>query len=218
MKKELLLHLVAAILIIAGTSCLGSDKFIYGFKGGINYSRIDYQEGYVLFVDNHSYPPGYLMGISLGINLWNDFAVISEVNFQASNVKMHILDGTDIIDQEFKLTFLKFPILLRYCPDLHFIPYLIIGPSFNYLIKARYSASAVFSDLNTKNDISIKNKLPSISTSMEFGIGKKINLANTVFLLFEIRGQLGILVKDNSFFTPKWYTKGLQFVCGLNLN
>ena len=210
--KKIISFATVFIIFFPAHKSIALENYSYGFNFGINYNKIQYEEGYIYVVDKYSYPCGFTAGVYLEIPLSKRWAIINEINVQRSYMKMHIWTDIDMIDQEYNMSFLCVPILVKYDPKVCFLPFIIAGPGFKYPINARYNSKAVFSNYDSHHDLDISNELPSFSTSAVLGIGKEFDISN--FSLFlQIRGQISI-TKYKLAFAPEWYTKSIHFLIG----
>jgi hypothetical protein len=100
--------------------------------------------------------------------------------------------------------------------------YLLLGPSFGYLIKADYDYSdQIYS--SDKGHVEMTKYLSTISSALEFGFGKEIEISSSDFNM-ELRAQWGLtkfrVKKTENIFLNigKWNNFGLIILIGYKFN
>ncbi|MDQ7817430.1 MAG: outer membrane beta-barrel protein [Melioribacteraceae bacterium] len=223
MKSKSFFLLVIFVLIILNKNCFSQDKLKYGTIGGIGFWR------FMPLTNNPNtgstpdflYPLGFSIGFYLENKLSPNFSVVNELLYQNCIAGVTISTAIEgILDQKVTTQFLKLPILLKYQTPYLWNTYLYLGPSFAYLIKANY----IFSDQAYsyyKGNVDITKNLPTISVSIEFGLGKELVFSDKNFM-FELRVQLGITrfqYKEilNYYEIGQWRNSGIVLLIGLQL-
>jgi hypothetical protein len=224
MKTKSIFYFLLLISTIFSTDCFSQEKLKYGFKGGIGLWRFMSLEN-IPSTGNYpfySYPLGFSVGFFIENELSTNLSIVNELLYQNSCAKVTIYTGVEgILDQKVTTQFLNIPILLKYQTPWFWNTYFVLGPSFAYLIKANYNyADQVYT--NFKGDVEITKSFSTISTSIEFGLGKEIKLSSIDFMM-ELRAQLGITqfqyYKDALGYNDigKWRNSGLVFFIGVQL-
>ena len=95
----------------------------------------------------------------------------------------------EILDQEITTIYLTIPILIKYQAPQLWDTYFFLGPSLSYLIYGNYHFyGQIYHDIG---DVEITKNLTSLSTSIEFGFGKEVQISNSNFSI-ELRAQWGL--------------------------
>lgn len=217
------LILVFILLILCDYS--SAQNLTYGIKGGMGFWKFMSLEDSPATISPkypyHSYPVGFSLGFFIENQFNNHFSIICELLYQNSSSKVTIdtpIEG--YLDQKVTNQFLNLPILLKYYTPKLWNTYFFLGPSFAYLIKANYNYIDQFYP-SYKGDVEITKNLPAISTSVEFGLGKVIELSGSTFMI-ELRAQLGLTKfqfedKFGYYDIGKWRNAGLIFMIGYKL-
>lgn len=209
--------LLALCIWMYAAASFGNDGTNFGLKGGANLSRINYIEGYTYYrVEDFSYPAGLGFGIYYDSFNYRNLTITHEALIQSNNVKMRIINETgDILDETIGIIKINFPTLVRYEFSQSALPYLVSGFTLGYTIRGRYSAYYVFYDNRVEKQRDITQELPTFTTSIEFGIGKTIEITGKGYRI-DLRGQYW-LSSPKLPFTPEWHLIALQLAVGVNL-
>lgn len=219
MKRLFLILLV----LFFSTKNYSQESMIYGFKGGIGISSFMNLENspsttYEKY-PTYSFPLGFSLGFYIEKKISKQLLLVGEFLYQKSIKKITISTGIEgILDQKVTMHSFKFPILLKYQPQFMWNFYFTLGPSFTIPVEANYNYfDHVYSYYH--GSIEVTKNFPSISTSIELGIGKTLVLSDNVFFV-ELSGELGLTkfhyegVIDN-YKIGKWNSSGLIFFIGL---
>ncbi len=214
------------LLYISTNISFCQEKFSYGFKGGINLFRLSYLNGPHISSDKNNSPIfTYSVGLSMGIFIENkftkDFSLVNELFFQKDGTKLKISTWYEgKVEQELTMQFINLSFLPKYQTTWLINTYFYLGPSFGYLIKANYKYyDRIYLD---KGDVKITKDLPTINTSIEFGVGEKMDLSETTTVNIELRAQQGITkfnhMNNNYISIGNWRNFSLLFLVGLKFN
>lgn len=218
MKTKYFLYLITVLQIILTSSSISQEKITYGIKGGIGFWRLMNLKS---DPKSYSYPVGYSMGVYVENSLSKDLSLVTDLLYQTINSKVTISTAVEgILDQELKMQSISLPVLVKYKIAWLWNTYVMIGPSFTYLIKANYKyLDQIYGD---KGDVEITNNFPSLSTSIKFSLGKDILLAGN-YLLFELEVQFGITKFEHTHSKTVYHgigsfrNSGIEFKIGVQL-
>jgi hypothetical protein len=223
MKTKSFFYYLILIFIGFSSYCFSQEKFSYGVKGGIGLWRFMSLETIpeVGEYPHYSYPIGFSTGLFFENELTKNFSLVNELLYQNSSEKVTIYTGVEgVLDQKVTTQSVSLSILLKYKTPWLWQTYIVLGPSFAYLIKANYNFVDEIYAIH--GDVDITNNFPVLNTSIEFGLGKKLQISN-LDLMVEIRGQLGITKFQHHhgaldyYDIGKWRNSGLIFFIGLQL-
>jgi hypothetical protein len=192
MKNRIAFKFLILLLFLSSLS-FPQKKMTYGVKGGIGFGE------FMSLKNNpstgtppdHSYPICFSIGLFIENKLTNKLSLINELLYENNNSKITIsLSNEGILEQKVTAKFISLPIHLKYGITELWNVYLYFGPNFAYLVQADYYyTDKIYQD--SKGNVKIKEKLPSINTSVDFGFGKLIKFSG-FDLSLELRAQLGI--------------------------
>ncbi len=210
--------LIVLIVSIFSTVCVSQEKFTFGIKGGIGFWQFKSLQssqniGHPI---DYSYPPGFCFGFYIENKFTKHFTVAGELLYQHCDTKVTIYTGYEgVLDQEIIAKYFTIPILLKYQTPQLWNAYFFLGPSLSYLIRADYN----FYDIAylTKGKKEITKDLSVISTSIEFGFGKEIEISKSNFSL-ELRVQWGVTKFKQEVDVGTWKNAGLIFLMGYKFN
>jgi hypothetical protein len=220
MKTKIFFYMVLVTVIFPPIS-ISQDRFSFGLKGGIGLWRfVSLQESpNITLPIVYSHPIGFSLGLYIENKLSDHFSLVNELLYQNSVAKVTIYTGYEgILDQEVSSQYFIVPVLLKYEASWLWNTHLLLGPSLGYLIKANYN----FHDqiyFDDEGNEEITKYLPTISTAIEFGFGKEIDISNSDFN-FELRGQWGLTkfrCKEGHADIGKWNNIGLIFFVGYKI-
>lgn len=173
MNRLLLIILLSSISI-----CSSLAQFKIGVKGGLNFSTIVLTPDTDLDITPLS---SFHIGGFFNYGITENFGIQMELLYSVeggrflSETNGQIGDGPfETLDLELKdkLTFFSVPLLLRYHHESGFTAEL--GPSFNFLLKARRSLT----QSNTTSDLALTQDLEdtytSADTKIAFGLGYEL--------------------------------------------
>ncbi len=214
MEKNIFVYLIIAIVLVPST-LISQDGLIVGIKGGVGLSR------FLSLQDSpgngkpikHYYPIGYSFGLYSEYRLSDLFSMKSELLYQSNSAKINIYTFYEgIRDQEVTTNHLVIPVLFKLHASWLWETYFLAGPSFLYLFSAKYTYyDHIYSDERGHREIT--NDIPRISTAVEFGFGKDVELCDSELAL-EARAQLGLTQYRYENVFPrigKWNNAGLVF-------
>ena len=221
MSLKIMRYLLLLALITISVPSFAQKNFSFGIKGGVGISKIISTTNItndVPSVYNHSYPLGFSFGIFIDNYLSKNISIVNEIFYQKSIKKQLGYTSIDgILDQKLILQNLMFNILGKFQIEKLWNIYALIGTDIIYLADAEY----YYNDLvygNNWNDKGIKNitsNMQQISLSIEFGLGKEINIYNKD-LIIELRAQYG-LNEFKGIDIGYWRNLGLNFLIGIIL-
>jgi len=211
-------YCVLLLVVIISSLSFSQEKTSYGVKGGIGVWKFaSLQESPNMAPQiQYSYTVGYSLGFYVDNRLSEHFSLDAELLFQNSIIKAQIYTGNEgILDQKITSKIVSIPILIKYKKISPVDIYLFAGPSFAYLVKAEYNYyDQIY--ISYRGNEEITKEMPNISTNLEFGLGKEIQISSAEINL-ELRAQWGI-VKNEVTNIGKWNNAGLLFLVGYRLN
>jgi hypothetical protein len=218
MKLKPFCCLTFLILLNILGSTYSQTKFTYGVKAGVglcgfmSFETVRGSSNY----PRYAYPLGFSAGFFVENELTNNLSIVNELAYQNRRLQTTVYTACEyIITQKITMQFISLPVLLKYKTPLFGNSYFILGATFAYLINANYN---YYDEELGEGDVDITKSFPSISTSIEFGLGKQMIISNTALLL-ELKMQLGVTRFINSNTYPhevgKWNNLGVEFLVGL---
>jgi hypothetical protein len=215
MNKKIIFIILSLTTFIYSTSSYSFSNFSLGFKAGFNFSKFNMYNESINPLGNYpkySYPASYEIGIHFETKFSNSISFINEVSFVRIISEITIYTGYEgILNQKYYGDYIHFPFLLKFQTDCFLSPYFLIGPDFGYLLKARYKFfDRIYKDSGIDK---ITNKLPSINTSINLGVGRKFKLSK-ISLLSEIRCLFGLTKYENKDIGI-WKNNSLQLIFGI---
>lgn len=217
LRLKLFFYFLTLFLFSFSTTSFSQEKFKFGIKGGIGIWRLESLQnipGHLLF---YSYSPGFCLGFNIENKLSENFSLTTELLYQNS-IAMETIETwpDEILDQEITTIYLTIPILIKYQTPKLWNTYFFLGPSLSYLIYGNYHLYGQI--YHYIGDVEITKNLTSLSTSIEFGFGKELEILNSNFNL-ELRAQWGLTkfhFDDIFNYIPigTWKNSGLMFLVG----
>jgi len=176
------------ILVLSLTmTAYGSERLSFGLKSGLNYGKVRFVDSDKVDVLDISYRRGLLLGGYIQTKLSKNIFLTTEVIYQRFNSNLSL--AGNIISkfyEEYKISYLDLAILMKHQTSLPFLPYLIAGPSMDYLLAARYKLDGF--PIALEEDIS--DDFPAVNISAVMGVGKSMRLSKSLSLIVELRVQL----------------------------
>ncbi len=213
MKKTQVTLITLLLLIFTVTSSHSSERFSYGIKAGLNFSRFIIDKP---IFGNPEYP--YLVGLHTGIffdlKLSQTFSISSEISYLKLRSK---ISGTDPGGERNNLRllgdFFTFPLQLKFFLSPS-IPYIVTGLDLEYVVNARLEW---YDDINlgAKSEENLEKNLPLITRSFILGVGKKLKLYNYA-ITGELRFLLGLTEYYSEIYRGSWKNSELQILFGIS--
>ena len=210
--------------IIPGYSFLCQDsakakRIQIGLEIGVNHSSIMIQDGEYLFEginEENTFPLGFNFNFFIETKLLENLSLINEISYKHANPEIKGSTTSEgIRTNKFLFDYIGISFLPKYeILSNSSIPYLIMGCNLDYLVSADYEW---YDEIYTENKGArcIKDELPTIMTSICFGLGKQFTISD-LLIFAEFRYLLGITeYKLESF--EKWRQNELQFLVGLQI-
>ena len=168
--------------------------FSVGFKVGANHSVIIINQERDYLFERAQNQNSFLLGFSANAfvetKLSNYISLLTELSYKRINSEIKgSTDSEGIKTNKFFLDYIGFSVLPKFELSNSFFPYLLAGLDFGYLIQAEYKwYDEIYYEGGVKK---IKNELPSITTSLCLGLGKKFAVYNLNFIA-EVRFLFGL--------------------------
>ena len=212
MSKKYFLSGIFALIIGLSANSFCQNNFSFGIKGGVGFWKVSFEKG----VD-YSYPLGFTVGFFFENNISKKFSIVNELLFQNSITNIKIFSNFGVyLQQKLTTQYFNFPILLKYKTKWLSDTYFYLGPSFSYLIQAKYYNK--ITGIEENRDVT--NKISRINVAIETGFGEKIKIYNS-FLLLELRAQISLIKihpeNFDSLSVGDWNNVGIIFLIGYNL-
>ena len=215
MKKTVVFFLM--VLMIATLTSPAKALVTFGFKGGLNNSKIVFSPA--IDMPRQKYLQGYCFGAFLTLN-FGPIGLQPEVLYSRRGLEMEMLlnpsDPNSLIQTKAMLDYIEIPLLVR----LNIIPagpvkfYIFGGPSYGFLQKAK----ARITYMGTSETEDIKDDFKSNSLAAVGGLGLDIKIPLLFKITADARYHYGlgnILAEGSSVPTDKARNTGVSLMIGL---
>ena len=220
-QRILICILAFSLAIIFSVPCLSSTQFVPGMKVGINLSKQDFISGVQEFggYPKYRYPLDLLLGVYCELQFSRRLSIMVELIYAKTTQKVALWASVENVSyflHEARYAYFRLPLLLKVQTGIFAKPYFLIGPDVGYLRNADYLTYGVLGrDYYIDRRRQKTENLPTIDTSIDFGLGKKFEVRH-VDVILETRVSLGLTVYDIPL-VSSWKNKGIQFVLGVQL-
>jgi hypothetical protein len=217
MKSKSFLFFILFQIFFNSATIFCVDKLSFGLKGGFGFQKlVDLGEEYDILPTSYSYPAGYELCIFVENTISQRFSIVNEFSFKIDNaILTNSTNYEGLLERKLKTQSINLPIFLKYKAQELWNIHFYIGPSFNYLLNCLIEYKDYFYGYEGK--INLTNEISKLSTTLEFGFGKELELLYPNIIL-ELKAQVGLTK-----FKPKlidfgeirrWRSIGLEFLVG----
>lgn len=202
MKRHYIFVFVGIIAIaILQTNSLYAQKFIFGLKSGIAFSRVSsLDEIYSYSQDEgfpkYAYPPGFNAALFGEVKILDKLSLVTELSLLKITSQITITTTIESIpEKKYHGTYLHLSPLFKYQANWFFSPYFLMGIDMGYLIKAE---SKTFDLFDKRTDtFTLTNDLQPVDVSAALGFGREFKIFKKSFL-WEAKVLLGLTEYESS--------------------
>jgi hypothetical protein len=201
MLKKTLFFLLFLFISSPSIFC---QKIDLGFKGGIGKSEFLYEaiaETPSAYFDTNPIS-SYSAGVTANIKIKGILNLQPEILYRTKGVKFNFYHSLSRYDASntwtYNLSYLEIPILMKlsFFEDANINPYLLLGPSFNFLLGAKLKTSYVIPEIG--NDLDRKRGFDTFDLGLIPGAGVEYKY-NAGAVSFEVRYEYGYDYINNEY-------------------